>query len=1212
VKHLKIPHSSLFSWRKPFFLLLAGGGLLLATMMAFLLLLPALLSSVFMQQVLQSRLETALGRQVTWEKLEFSWRQGVRLTELYLDEGPAPLRRLRLKELKTSFGMGRSEIRPLRVFLNLRLSGLTAAVEPSPATVHPQPAKAEINPEEILAHLATRLREAIDLSWEMPVDVGFMIDAGPVAVHYRDPSNGETAAVEELHFALTLPSLLSAPINAISTAKLTANDGHFLSSFGFSADISNLAGTGGRLRPAGAAVNLQADFPGFSAQLRGAMAEAGLTGEMRLDPAQLLPAIQPFLTEPLPRVTGILSATLESEIADAGDLFLRLKIQGEALTATGGPLANGRAGPLSFTLSQQAATDNLRDSVSLTAGKLLVPEILEAHWEAAVEHPLSPHRRLTGTLGPVTVELAALLELAKPFLPADLPLTSVSGRLECASLAFSAADDGQEGEISLQGLRLLLDRFAARLPAGEVAARDLRLEVAKASFPLAEGFPRSANFVTAWQLGALQVQGEQPLSLAGLAGHADLSIAELRQQPASRFGISAGLAMEQHLSLSSLRLPGVIELSGIEEKLQVRVHADARGDLNVDLSSFALQAQGRPTVQEIPQPVFAVDLQAQGAKVRLMAGETLPWVKNLHLRLQLDPGVHLVSLTEVAPEQGGAVRSEGRLVLDVAALAAWPKALLPPGVGGEGLVDFAWQAGIKLPGPGFADPAVINPLQQARQAFDLLTAAELTLNIKDGALLLGELSPVGARGINTPTPLRLKVLDGAQFASLELVGTVDQLTGLPGAAASFPPQQVRLALQGEKRNLTTAHLTEELRIEPAGLTQVAELVVEKLDRLAELPGALTPADLLRHLNASLFATFDLKLPKELPAGAAPMQLAGDLAAGLRVDLEGGNQLRVGVSGDLSDFGAQLPAGPEIDGLDLRLVFNRLFHIGDRRQVIPSRPWLSETVLDREPAALTMAAPLVAERLWQDLRGASGRERSLTFNRVRAQVAGLPVELRAGEGALQLDGLNPGFNYLQMELLGGSLKARAGLNLTAAVPRVELLCAFSNLDTSRLLPETMVEQRGGAAEITGELALQLPLLDDSRQLLENLDLRLHFWQIGSRTLERALFAFDPYEQNETIIEQRKMLRLGSLRRLRVIAADGSLSTAGEIVAGGVGIELPRLERLNLARLPLETTLAEPLKSLPLLLSFLDLAAANYLELGADGAIIPRRTPMGDLP
>ncbi len=599
----KLPHFFSFSWRKALVWALAGSCVVLATTAVFLLLLPTLLSSPSGQRLLRPRLEAALGRTVEWSTLKLSWREGVLLTDLRLGAGAAPLRRLHIEALETSFGLARSEIRPVQVFFNLRLSGLTAEVEPSPAGVEAPPEEAAVNPEEILTKVAAQLQEAVNLGWELPVDVRMMIDIGPVAVHYRDLGSEETAAVNDLHFALKIPSLLTAPINVTAAADLTVN-GHRLPSFRLTTGISGLADINGRLRPAGARVDLNADLPGLKANLQGTLAGAGLAGGVRLQPAQLLPVIQPFVAAPLPYVTGILSATLGSEIVNAGDLRLRLGVQGQALTATGGPLGQRRAGPLSFEVTQQIVTDHRRDTIAIEAGQLLVPGMVEAHWQATVEHPLSKRRQLTATLGPLTIHLQPLLALGKPFLPADLPLTALDGRLECDSLAVSAVNGGQQGEISLRGLRLLVDRFAARLPAGELTGSDLRVEVSHAGIPLTDGFPPSAKLQAGWRLGALRMQGEQPLTLAKLAGQVNIEVDELTSRPASRFGIAARLAIKQNLSLASLRLPGVIDLSGIEETLQVGVNADSQGDLNIDLRSFALLAQGRPDGTRENAPAF--------------------------------------------------------------------------------------------------------------------------------------------------------------------------------------------------------------------------------------------------------------------------------------------------------------------------------------------------------------------------------------------------------------------------------------------------------------------------------------------------------------------------------------------------------------------------------------------------------------------------------
>jgi translocation and assembly module TamB len=1215
VKLLKSVHSFLCRRRKAIFLALTAGGLALAFSSCFLLLLPTLLSSDPVQRQLHLHLENVLGRTVEWEHLDFSWRRGMRLSGLQLGEGTAPLRRMQLKTLEAAFGLTRGEHRLLLLSLDLRLSGLTVHLD-SVNDREIQPAEQEltaraaappsIDPEEMLAGLAAGLQDAIGFGWDLPVDVRLMVNFGEVAVHYRDHRSGETLSVEDFHLTLNLPSLLSQPIDLAAGANLQLNGNGGLP-LDFRATIGDLASGNGRLRPAGAQIVLAAELPGLRLGLEGGLEGKGLEGRAHLEPFHLLPLVQPFLTGSLPQVTGYLTVSLRGEILEAGNLAIHLAVQGEELSASGGPV-NGRAGPLSFAFSQQVATDHPRDTVSFPEGVLSVPEILEARWQAAVEQPLSPARKVSADFGPLIIHLAPIISLATPLLPADLPSITGEGRLELDSLVFTAEKSGETGEMDIRGLRLLLDRFDFL---SQVVGANLLLEVTGLAVSLADGLPESARLETGLQIGALQWNGEQPLTISHLAGQAAISLEELRLRPESRFGFAARFAIDQQFSLASLNVPGIIQLLDLEEELQVGLHTDERGDLYLDLQSLAVLAQGRPMLEGRLLPPLSLELLAQGSRVVSVENEPWPRIHDLDLRLQLEPGLHLTARAEMAPEQDGTARSEGRLVIDLAGLSAWAKDLLPKGAAGEGRVELTWRAGTRMAGVPPAEAEVINPLRQAREILNRLTETEVSLDIQGGSFLLGEMSPLAATRINTPEPLRLRFSEGARSATLEMVGTVDKLTELSGSGDGFPPQKLYLVLKGKGTDLATFHLAQEMRLEPAGLKQIAELDFANLDLLADFPGVPGPAELLRLLNGSLSASLHLPLANGV-AGRLPGKLAGDFAAGIRVDLQGGKQLQVQAFGDLDDLHAHLADGSQVEGLNFRLNFHRLFTIGDRQKVIPRHAWLSETVFDDDAPKPVMAAPRFADRLWQDLRGADADERSLTFSRAKAMVAGFPIELSAGEGSLNLDGVNPGINYLQMGVMGGSLRARAGLDLTAAMPRAELFCSFSNLDTARLRPEKRTREGSGASEITGELTLKLPLVEDSRQLLEELDLRLNLWRIGSRTLEEALFALDPHEQNEAIIRQRKMLRSGSLRRLRLTAADGGLSMAGEIVAGGIGIDLPRLDRLNLTSLPLEEMLSGPLKSLPSLFAILDLAAANHLEIGAGGEIALKRKPTEENP
>jgi len=89
---------------------------------------------------------------------------------------------------------------------------------------------------------------------------------------------------------------------------------------------------------------------------------------------------------------------------------------------------------------------------------------------------------------------------------------------------------------------------------------------------------------------------------------------------------------------------------------------------------------------------------------------------------------------------------------------------------------------------------------------------------------------------------------------------------------------------------------------------------------------------------------------------------------------------------------------------------------------------------------------------------------------------------------------------------------------------------------------------------------LPLSTSIDRLLQDMEFELEITRIGTRALERMLYALDPYEDNESIVRQRKLLRMGSVRWVTAGLKDGMLSTSGQVEVKGVKLAIPRLERL----------------------------------------------------
>ena len=118
--------------------------------------------------------------------------------------------------------------------------------------------------------------------------------------------------------------------------------------------------------------------------------------------------------------------------------------------------------------------------------------------------------------------------------------------------------------------------------------------------------------------------------------------------------------------------------------------------------------------------------------------------------------------------------------------------------------------------------------------------------------------------------------------------------------------------------------------------------------------------------------------------------------------------------------------------------------------------------------------------------------------------------------------------------------------------------------------------------------------------------LNLSRIGTRSLERFLYALDPSESNEAIVSQRRLLRLGSPRWINVYVKDGSLSMEGEVDAQGVPVAIPSLRRLHIANVTGLDNYDAYLASLDPLIAVLKICAANGIKIGQDGEYLKLQT------
>jgi hypothetical protein len=506
-------------------------------------------------------------------------------------------------------------------------------------------------------------------------------------------------------------------------------------------------------------------------------------------------------------------------------------------------------------------------------------------------------------------------------------------------------------------------------------------------------------------------------------------------------------------------------------------------------------------------------------------------------------------------------------------------------------------------------PAGQAPLRSAKNALALLQelsgslqldSVEVRLPLANGNLHLS--------GMQTEQPFSLRSAKNCE--KIDLAGAIafDLRAGSSINGKALPAEHAQVSFSGELRDWDRAFLAESIRITPLGLTERVELTISGLATLLDQPLPPTPATLLQRLDATLFSELAVNLRPDTPQLLPDMNVTGKTLAGSRIDLRGNESLRLRAYADVENLAVQIAQGPQLQGLHAHLNLDRTLKI--RSDATTRAPWRPLSTSLVQPLPPPLPPPLAGERrrLHDDQRGNSGKERSLALQSLLLPLTGLPLPLTISslEADIATGQEEVGMNFLQAELLGGTLRARGLLDLRPIVPVLSAEALVTNLDLSRL-DSTFTELRAGAEEssISGEVFLRVPLLEERHALLEGLTLSVRLRSIGAKSFDRALASFDPYERNEAIMAQRKLLRHGQLQGIEVQAADGALAMSGKAKIEGVSVALPKIERLRLAELPLQQQLAPLLSAISAARPPLEFLRADTIAIDAQGEISLRK-------
>lgn len=1168
-----------------------------------LICLPALVSSHSVQARLQQSLSASLKRQVTWSNLSMAWSDGLTLSGLTLGDGPPPLLSTDIGRIVIIPSVGRAADGRIGIDLGVRIENVRAELAPGPPKP-PPPAPAK-DPLTLLAETIQRIQS---LDYPVPVDLRIKIEAAPLQLGYRTPAPLRELRLQDGSFSLSMPSLAGQPVTVAAGGRVSL-DGRAMGELRAHAKVSDLVTGERRIQLVSALFDVDVSAPGTRLTLSGGLGQAeGFRAAGHLDLPGLQAVAGPLLPPGVPKLEGAVGLLLRAKIDKNRDLQAALAIEGSGLAASGGRLEAKRIGPLELKLQQKIAGDHMRQRVEFPAGSLVIPRLGGAVWSAAVQRPSSPARSLDFQLGPLRLDLARALTLSAPFLAPGTPIKGLAGEAVLRSLALQLGGPKNHGHLAVVGLGVKIPQLRMALKQGELAVEDLELRMDKADCPLSSNLPTRLTAEMLWSARRAALSGSQPLTLQGAAGAVGLEVSDLDLKSASPRKVTASAVMTQSFALERASLGTQLTLENVRQQLRLAARATASGDIEGALPELSLTVaalRGAYAGKRLAPIPLSASLSADG--LRLPAGTAgQPTLRRAMARISAGDALQLSAEAGLSSASPVRAVSSGSGRVDLGRLMPFAAAFLPTGLKSDGVVNVVWD--LAAPLPKTAPAAENHPLRRARAGLSLFDKLELGLKLDNlSATVPTSKGTISVAGLNSTSDLH--VVATRKGESVRLVGGLQlaALSGLAGAAAQMPPQRGTIVFKGELSGWRELRLHQELRLESPAVSQEAELSVNRLDALLEEKQPFNPATLIKRLDASLFAQLEGSFPRQLQQLLPGVDLAGRISSNARIDLTAGRELALRCSLNTNDFDLKLANGTKVEGLRSALTISREYALA----APPGEGWIPlSTSLVRPPAVVpdNPGAAGLLGRIQADLRGNLRGSRTFTIRSVSTRAAGVALELSALEGDLLFSREKAGISYFQADLLGGTLLAAGVIDLRPEVPRMAAQASFSNLDLARLAPQDApTRQVNQDADITGELSLSAPLTAEQRELFEQLRLTLNLRRIGATTIERALFSLDPYERNEQLVAQRKMLRLGNLKGLRATAVDGAFSMEGEAEIKGIAVDLPRVERLRISELPQRKELEKQRALITALRRVLDLVRADTLAVGPQGELsLKRRT------
>ncbi len=319
-----------------FAVLLVLGFIGIGLLVSLFITLPALVSTQWFRETVQTQLSSSLKRPVRIDAIFWTWNDGINIEGLEIPDDPdysdAPLFRMeRARILLRPWDIIRE-----RVFLEVDSQNTILRVVRNPdGTTNIEALIADIIPETVPEEPAEPEPEKESGPIRLPLDLQGSIRLTGISILAQDRVTGRSAEITDAGLRLDFPSLLTQTVRMEMGADI-AIDGEALPKPSLVAEMDHLFTDDGALDLAGAVIDVKGDLPGTRLMMEGSISRGGFRGDVEIRLDQLTAAASPFLPSSLAGTDFFGRLTLWAWAAgETAAPEFEIEVKGEGLGVSG-------------------------------------------------------------------------------------------------------------------------------------------------------------------------------------------------------------------------------------------------------------------------------------------------------------------------------------------------------------------------------------------------------------------------------------------------------------------------------------------------------------------------------------------------------------------------------------------------------------------------------------------------------------------------------------------------------------------------------------------------------------------------------------------------------------------------------------------------------------------------------------------------------------